>query len=92
LLIIGFGFNDKHLTQPILSAIRGNVGLRTMIVSPSLETKSNDAIETISELISAGDSRLGLIAGTFEQIVPFLPDLVSETEEEKHRKRIRGEA
>lgn len=91
LLVIGFGFNDKHLSQPILSAIRSNVGLRTIIVSPSLEASGNAAIEEIEGLIQSGDSRLSLIAGTFEDIVKYLPDLVSETEEEKHLKRIRGE-
>ena len=92
LLVIGFGFNDKHLTQPILSAIRSNVGLRTLVVSPSLEGSDNDAVALIENLISAGDSRLGLVAATFEQFVPFLPDLVSETEEERHRMRLKGEA
>lgn len=92
LLVIGFGFNDKHLSQPILSAIRSNVGLRTLVVSPSLEDSENEAIGVIENLISAGDSRLGLVGATFEEFVPYLPDLVSETEEERHRKRLRGEA
>lgn len=92
LLVIGFGFNDKHLAQPILSAIRGNVGLRTVVVSPSLEESDNEAVQTIESLIEAGDSRLTLVAGTFQEFVPLLPDLVSETEEEEHRKRLRGGA
>lgn len=92
LLIIGFGFNDKHLAQPILSAIRSNVGLRTMVVSPSLEGSDNDSVSTIENLISSGDSRLSLVAGTFEDFLPYLPDLVSETEDERHRKRLRGDA
>lgn len=91
LLIVGFGFNDKHLTQPILSAIRGNVGLRTLVVSPSLEEPGCEAIEFMERLIVAGDSRIGLLAGTFEEFVPLLPDLVSENEEETHRRRLRGE-
>lgn len=91
LLVVGFGFNDKHLTQPILSAIRSNVGLRTLVVSPSLEKSTSETVGAITRLIAGGDSRLGLIAATFEQFVPFLPDLVSETEEERHRKRLRGE-
>lgn len=92
LLVVGFGFNDKHLTQPILSAIRSNVGLRTIIVSPSLETAGGEAVEKIQGLIESGDSRLSLVAGTFEQFVPLIPDIISETEEERHRRRMRGEA
>lgn len=92
LLVVGFGFNDKHLTQPILSAIRSNVGLRTIVVSPSLESAGGEAVDSMQELIQSGDSRLALIAGTFEQFVPLVPDLISETEEERHRRRMRGEA
>lgn len=91
LLVVGFGFNDKHLTQPILSAIRGNVGLRTLVVSPSLEKPGCEAVEFMERLIVAGDSRIGLLAGSFEEFVPLLPDLVSESEEEMHRRRLRGE-
>jgi hypothetical protein len=92
LLVIGFGFNDKHLAQPILSAIRGNVGLRTVVVSPSLEESENEAVKTIESLIESGDSRLTLVGSTFQDFVPYLPDLISETEEEEHRKRLRGGA
>jgi hypothetical protein len=92
LLVIGFGFNDKHLAQPILSAIRGNVGLRTVVVSPSLEKSENEAVKTIESLIESGDSRLTLVGSTFQEFVPYLPDLISETEEEEHRKRLRGGA
>ena len=92
LLVIGFGFNDKHLAQPILSAIRGNVGLRTVVVSPSLEESENEAVKTIESLIESGDSRLTLAGSTFQDFVPYLPDLISETEEEEHRKRLRGGA
>ncbi|MCA9090898.1 MAG: SIR2 family protein [Planctomycetaceae bacterium] len=92
LLVVGFGFNDKHLTQPILSAIRSNVGLRIIVVSPSLETDGGEAIDSMQELVEAGDSRISLVAGKFEQFVPLIPDLISETEEERHRRRMRGDA
>lgn len=91
LVVIGFGFNDKHLSQPILSAIKSNVSLRTLVVSPSLEGSDNSTVTAIENLIAAGDSRLCLVAGTFEEFVPLLPDLVSETEDETHRRRLRGE-
>jgi len=90
LLVIGFGFNDKHLTQPILSAIRSNVGLRLAVVDPSLEESSNDAVKTMTDLISQGDSRIALVAARFEDFVPCLPDLVAVTEEERHQARMRG--
>lgn len=43
LIIAGFGFNDDHLSEPILSAILSNPHLKVIIVSPSIE-KDFDAI------------------------------------------------
>lgn len=36
LIITGFGFNDDHLSEPILSAILSNPHLKVIIVSPSI--------------------------------------------------------
>jgi len=90
LLIIGFGFNDKHITQPIMSAIRSNVGLRVAVVDPSLKEQPSDASSEIQRLIESGDQRLSLISARFEEFVPLLPDLIAETEEERHRGRLLG--
>ena len=34
LIVVGFGFNDNHLSEPILSAVRTNPHLRLVIVNP----------------------------------------------------------
>src|SRR5690606_2578481 len=36
LLILGFGFNDNHLAEPILSAINSNLHLKVVVCDPSL--------------------------------------------------------
>lgn len=36
LVVIGFGFNDNHIAEPVLSAIRSNLGLKVVIVDPFL--------------------------------------------------------
>ena len=89
LLVIGFGFSDHHIAQPIASAIRSNVSLKAMMVSPSLESLSRPSIKEISDLISAGDTRLSLLATAFEKLVGVTPDLVAATEEEAHQGRVR---
>lgn len=38
LIIAGFGFNDDHLSEPILSAILSNPHLKVIIVSPTIES------------------------------------------------------
>lgn len=87
LLIIGFGFNDNHVLQPILSAIRSNVSLRVVVVRPDAETSKNATMLQLSKWIDEGDRRLTLIAGTFEQLVAAIPELITETEEDQHNKR-----
>lgn len=87
-LVIGFGFNDAHLAQPFMSAIASNIHLKAIIVDPAAENSKKPDIQAIERLIKAGDWRLALAATTFESFVPIVPDLVSETEEEQHRKRL----
>ncbi|MFV5359719.1 SIR2 family protein [Acinetobacter oleivorans] len=38
LIIAGFGFNDDHLSEPILSAILSNPHLKVIIVSPTIKS------------------------------------------------------
>jgi hypothetical protein len=92
IMAIGFGFKDNHLTQPILSAIRTNVGLRLIVVDPVLEKPNSQAVEEMTRLVKSGDSRLTLLQATFEEFVPAIPDLVAETEEERHEQRLRGKS
>ncbi len=50
LLIVGFGFNDNHIAEPILSAIRSNLNLKVVVCNPMLapneELKRAGAAET----------------------------------------------
>lgn len=102
LLVLGFGFNDNHLAEPILSAINSNLHLKVVVCDPSLgpwEDRNNtprngsDAkhpyLSKIRYLIEHGDARLALIASTFEQVVPLMPDIAAETDLEQHYERIR---
>ena len=89
LVIVGFGFNDYHICQPLLSALKSNVNLKAIVVDPAIETSKKPIPEEINNLIMLGDSRLALLAGGFEEVVGIIPDLVADTEEEKHRERLR---
>jgi hypothetical protein len=88
LLVIGVGFNDHHIAQPILSAVRSNIGLRVLVASPNVRDSDKPAIRQMADLIRGGDGRLVQLASTFEDMVATLPNLVSETEEEQHRRRL----
>ncbi len=88
LLVIGFGFNDNHISQPILSAIRANVTLKMIVVGPHLESKPTKTVDHLIAYIKAGDYRLSLVNSSFKEFVPIVPDLVTKMEEEEHRMRV----
>jgi hypothetical protein len=90
LLIIGFGFNDRHIWQPVMSAVRSNVSLKAVVVDPVLANSAKEPVKEMEGLIRKGDTRLVLLAAGFEDLVPILPSLVSATEEEQHRERLRS--
>jgi hypothetical protein len=95
LLVVGFGFADRHLTGPIIAALRSNVSLKAMVVTPDLETRTQDAnakdeFRQLRLLSDAGDPRLGLLNGTFESLVTLIPDLVADTEEQQLLRRLRA--
>jgi hypothetical protein len=89
-LVVGVGFNDAHIYQPIMSAVRANVSLKAVFVSPALSTVTKEPLQQIESLIRAGDSRLLFLAAGFEELTAMLPDLVAESEDERHRNRLRG--
>lgn len=103
LLIVGFGFNDNHLAEPILSAIRSNLSLKAVVVSPRLcawennpeggplpgEAGTNVHLSKLSSLIGSGDARLAMLNCGFDELIPYIPDIVAETDLELHLERVR---
>jgi hypothetical protein len=98
LLVMGFGFNDNHIAEPVLSAIRSNQHLNVVICDPALVPApngrnaaiTNPHLNKIRKLILGGDERLALINVGFEKIVDSIPDIAAETELERHMQRIRN--
>lgn len=101
MLILGFGFNNNHIAEPILSAINSNLHLKVVVCEPALGPKKseegvtkgsetrNSHLKKITYLIENDDARLTLISSTFSEIVPHLPDIAAETDLEQHLERIR---
>lgn len=100
-LVVGFGFNDNHLAEPIMSAIRSNLALKVVVVSPNLapwnngqeqgpgECGNNKHLGKLSSLATAGDARISMLNCGFEAVVPMIPDLAAETDLERHLERLR---
>lgn len=87
LLVIGFGFNDEHLAQPISSAIRSNAGLRIMVVDRSAkekaETGNGKYHAELKAFIGENDERITLVNASFDSFTRSLPDLARPTMEER---------
>lgn len=89
-LIIGFGFRDEHLVQPLRLAVESNIGLRLVVVSPNLSDSSAEPIKSWIRLTKNGDRRLTLIKSTFAKFADLLPDVAPYDERELHDRRIEG--
>lgn len=98
LLVAGFSFNDSHLSQPVLAALESNLSFRLLVCDPAFldsslidtdpvnvdsDTTHNDFHKKLIRLVQAGDERVMLLNGRFEDLAVALPDLVAETERER---------
>jgi len=84
LIVTGFGFNDDHLSEPILAAVRTNPHLRLIIVNPSADDltarpkEKNKYWETLFGLAKQGED-VWLINANFGDFAELIPDLKSLT-------------
>lgn len=111
LVVAGFGFNDDHISRPILAALESNLSLRLVICDPGFIQSENDLrgvaqeqpahaapvgnahsnsfLEKIRSLAMQGDQRVHLLNGRFEDLADALPDLIGETDRERHVERVK---
>lgn len=95
LIVIGFGFNDDHLSEPILSAVKTNPHLRLIVADCCAEDWSNDKTKMsprrseLFELAQKGDD-IWFINTTFQDFAELIPDLKSLTPADRLAKDIRS--
>ena len=105
-IVSGFGFNDDHLSRPILSAIESNMSIRLIVCDPAfvpsaaldgashsiggVAAPANPFLKAFYQLVERGDPRVHLVNGRFEDLAYALPDLVGETDRERHMNRMRA--
>ncbi len=83
LFVLGFGFNDDHLSEPILAAVKGNPHLKIVIVdfkakeNYSLQAQENDNRFRfqLSQLACKGMGDIMLVNADFKQFVELIPNL-----------------
>lgn len=87
ILVIGFGFNDDHLSEPLLAAVRSNPHLRLLVVDPSIKAKAdggglNRVQLALMKLAEKGED-VWFVNAAFEQFAISIPDLKSLTPPER---------
>ena len=85
LLVSGFGFNDDHLSEPILAAVEANPSFKLIIADYSAAMQINDGSNywtKLSNLASKG-SDVTFINTSFDDMVELIPNLVALSPAEK---------
>lgn len=92
ILVVGFGFNDDHLAEPLLAAARSNPHLRLIIVDPGAESKTTNGNRYWTQFaeLSAHGEDIWFIAAGFEDFAKMIPDLKSLTPADSLMKVIQG--
>lgn len=91
-LVVGFGFNDDHLAEPLLSAVQSNPHLRLIVVDPELKTKAtngNRYWKRFLELSESGED-VWFINVSFADFAQMIPDLKALTPADVLMRAIKG--
>lgn len=94
LVVVGFGFNDDHLSEPLMTAIETNPHLRVIVADPgaqSNESKGSLYWKRLYYLSNAGED-VWLINAGFEEFAQMIPDLKSLTPADNLVKAIKSVA
>jgi hypothetical protein len=96
LLVIGFGFNDDHLAEPLLAAAQSNPHLRLIIVDSLAMDKHKNADNNrywpkFFDLAHQGED-IWFIKESFKDFAQRIPDLRSLTPAESLMKAVKGAA
>lgn len=76
LVAAGFGFNDDHLSGPILAALRSNPHFRLIVVCRDPETKLNSGVGSWGNLMALSSrADVSFLALPFSRFAELIPDL-----------------
>jgi len=81
ILVVGFGFNDNHLSEPLLAAVESNPHLRLIVVDSNAmqqEKKKNRFWNCLFNLSTNGED-IWFINMSFNDFANIIPDLKSLT-------------
>ncbi len=96
LIVAGFGFNDDHLSEPIISAIKSNSQLRVIVADYKAEDQIEGGMEKVSkywrllsDLAKTGES-IWFFNVSFGDFAYLLPNLKALTPAQQLEKAVKG--
>ncbi len=92
LVTIGFGFNDNHLSAPIMAAVNSNPSFKLLVVDPAAKSKSGAGAGYLSELrdkISTGEPDIMLLNAGFDRFSELIPHLRALSPAERIEQSVR---
>lgn len=91
-LVVGFGFNDDHLAEPLLAAVQSNPHLRLIVVDPELKTKATNGNRYWKRFLKLSESGedVWFINVSFAGFAQMIPDLKALTPADVLMRAIKG--
>ena len=95
IIVVGYGFNDDHLSEPLLAAVQSNPHLRLIIVNPDCavqEAKEDNQNRYWRDFFvhAANGGDIWFINGSFQDFASLIPDLKSLTPADRLIKTIQS--
>ena len=78
LVTVGFGFNDNHLSAPILAAVKSNPSIKLLAVDREAVVRSRAGTGVYADLskqIERGEADITLLNADFAQFADLIPQL-----------------
>lgn len=94
LIMAGFGFNDDHLSEPVISAIKSNPSLKLIIADYKAASHINNPTDSTSPYwaklasLAAQGSDIHFFNGAFSDFVSLIPHLRALTPAEQLAKAV----
>jgi len=92
LLVVGFGFNDDHLAEPLLAAVQSNPHLRLIVADPGAQSNATNANRYWKQFFELGGrgEDVWFINASFADFAQMVPDLKSLTPADTLMNAIKG--
>jgi hypothetical protein len=92
LVTVGFGFNDNHVSAPVLAAVNSNPSFKLLVINRSAKSKSelsNNVYSILRQKIASGEADVTLLNAEFAQFADLIPQLRALSPAEQIERSVR---